>query len=335
MRFFQGVVCIGLIAVVGAAANAQAQSSSIGGPVLGFTPSGGGAAISPIIGVPGASILTDPLVVDGTIQGAIVAPKQNYAVAIRVDDAQTVVIDLGSSLVTAVGAVSPDAFLVGVSPRGTAAAVYDGGTGLVRVIGGQLPQAPQVLRELDASGVVGQAATLAVSDDGAVVLVRAVDSDGAAGLWLVGEAGARRLQVDQPSGVGFFAGRHDVVVGDDATVSALIILDVGGTETEVPLVSGVDGMAGFSSVASSGDGKRVFLADGKSGNVAVMDVETGQLVVVGCGCQVTGFSRLRGSEVFRLNDASKDAISVLDASGVEPRIVMVPPNVAAVAEGGQ
>jgi hypothetical protein len=332
MHFLRGLVCVGLVAAAGAAC-VQAQSTLIGGPVLGFTPAGAGSAITPIIGIPGASILTDPLVVDGTLQGVTIAPKQDYAVAVRTDDAQMVVVDLGSSLVTAVGSVSPQAFLVGISPRGSAVAVYDGGTGVVRVIGGQLPQAPAVVAEFDASGISGAPGTVAVSDDGTVVLMRAVDSDGAAGLWVV-PGGVRRLPVDQPSGVAFFAGRHDVVIGDDATSSALMIQDVGQTETEIPLVASVDGMAGFSNVAASADGTRVFLADGKSGNVAVVDLATGTPVVMGCGCQVTGFSRLRGSEVFRLNDATKDAISVLDASGVEPRIVMVPPSVSLV-QGAQ
>jgi len=320
------LVCIALVTAAGAAC-AQAQSSFVGGPVLGFTPAGGGAAIEPIIGIPGASILTDPLVLDGTIRGAVVAPKQDYAVAARVDDAQIVVIDLASPQVTAVGDVNPDAFLAGISPRGSAVAVYDGGTRFVRVLGGQLPQAPAVSRELDASGVAGHPNTLTVSDDGAVVLMRAVDSDGTAGLWVVADSGVvRRLPVGQPSGVAFFAGRHDVVVGDDATASAVVILDVGGTESEVPLFADVDGIAVFSSVAASQDGTRVFLADGKSRNVSVVDVPSGQAVVVNCECQVTGFSRLRGSEVFRLNDASGDAIRVLDASRAEPRIVLVPPN---------
>src|SRR5215472_3178758 len=101
MRFLHTLICVGLVATVGVVAQAHAQSPLIGGPVLGFTPASKGTAISPIIGIPGASILTDPLVVDGTLQGVTVGPRQDYAIALRVDDAQVVVIDLSSTRTTA------------------------------------------------------------------------------------------------------------------------------------------------------------------------------------------------------------------------------------------
>jgi hypothetical protein len=333
-RFLQRFACIGMIAAT-AGASLEAQSTFIGGPTLGFVPSAGATSISQIIGIPGASILTDPLVVDGTLRGVAVAPKQDYAIAVRVDDGQLVMIDLASSQVTALSAANPDSFLLGISPRGSAVAVYDGQTARVLVIG-QLPQAPQVVQELDASGVAGQASTLAVSDDGTVVLLRAVNSDGGSGLWILNALqAARQLPVDQPSGLAFFAGRNDVIVGDDATATAFVILDLGRTETEFPLVGGVDGMAGFSSIAASDDGTRLFLADRTSGNVALVDVSSGRRAVLSCDCQVTGISRLRGNDLFRLNETSQDPINVLDSSGFEPRIVIIPPNVSVASGGAQ
>jgi hypothetical protein len=260
---------------------------------------------------------------------------QDYAVAVRVDDQKAVVIGLASQQVTAVSDANPDSFVLGISPRGSAVAVYDGATGWVHVIG-QLPQTPQVVQEFNASGIAGQANRLAVSDDGTLVLLRIVDSDLQPGLWLMTASGVlHRLQVDQPSGVAFFAGRHDVVVGDDATAGASIILDVGQTEMQIPLAAGIDGMASFSSIVTSDDGTRVFLADATSGNVAVVDVSSGRPAVLPCGCRITGLSRLRGTDVFRLNDASQDPINVLDASASEARVVLIPPRVPEVTEGAQ
>src|SRR5262245_37256121 len=127
-RFLQRFICVGLVASAGMA-TLEGQSPVIWGPILGFTPSAGGAAIPPILGVPGASTLADPLIIDGTFRGVIVSPKQNYAVAVRVDDRKAVVIDLASSQVMAMSEANPDSFLLGISPRGSAVAVYDGGTG--------------------------------------------------------------------------------------------------------------------------------------------------------------------------------------------------------------
>jgi len=251
------------------------------------------------------------------------------------DDRRAVVIDLASPQVTAVSDANPDSFLLAISPRGSAVAVYDGGTGLVHIIG-QLPQTPQVVQEFDASTIAGQPNGLAVSDDGSLLLLRFVDPNVQPGLWLMTASGTvHRLQVDEPSGVAFFAGGHDVVVGDDATASASIILDVGQTETQILLVAGVDGMASFSSIATSDDRTKVFLGDGKSGNVAVVDVSSGRPAVVSCGCQVTGLSRLRGNDVFRLNDASADPINVLDVSGSGARVVLVPPKLSDVSREPQ
>ena len=104
---------------------------------------------------------------------------------------------------------------------------------------------------------------------------------------------------------------------------------------QVPLVSAINGMAGFSSIAASDDGGRVFLEDGQSGNIAIVDVQTRTSVVVACGCRPTGFYHLKGNSIFGLSEASQQPIRVLDASSRVPRIVFIPPNRSAVTGGAQ
>jgi hypothetical protein len=322
MRLLQCLLCT--VAAVAAASSAQAQSSSINGPSLGFTSGRGGTAISPIIGIPGASTLGDFVQLNTYIRGAVIAPSQDYAIALRIGDAQIVVIDLLAGQITPISAVNPDGFVIAISPSGSAASVYDSGSGLIQIIV-HPRQSAQVIQQFDASAIAGRASALAVSDDGAVVLAKFVDSEGA-GLWMMNSSGAvQRLPVDQPSAVAFFSNRQDAIVSDDATQSAVIIMDAGQTAVPVPLVSAIDGMAGFSSIAASADGGRVFLADAKSGNIATVDVQTGQFVVALCGCQPAGFYRLKGNSIFSLNEASQQPISVLDASSVQPRMLIIPP----------
>jgi hypothetical protein len=329
MRLLQRLLCMTLTALT-AASSVQAQSSSINGPFLGFTSGMGGTAISPIIGIPGASILADSLPLGTGILGTVIAPSQDYAVALRTGDTQIVVIDLLAGQMTPVAAVNPDGLVIAISPSGSAAAVYDSGSGSIQIIV-HPRQSPQVIQQFDASGIAGRASAIAVSDDGAVVLAKFVDSGGA-GLWMLNSSGAvQRLPVDQPSAVTFFSNRQDAVVSDDATQSARIIMDAGQTAAQVPLVSAIDGMAGFSSIAASEDGGRVFLADAKSGNIATVDVQTGQFVVVPCGCQPAGFYRLKGSSIFSLNEASQQPIRALDASSNQPRIVITPPKTSIIS----
>jgi len=326
MRILQRFLCISL-AALSTVSNVHAQSS-INGPFLGFTSGMGGTAILPIIGVPGASLLADSLPLGTAILGAVIAPSQDYAIALRTADAQIVVIDLSSGQITPAATINPDGFVIAISPSGAAAAVYDAGTGYVQIIL-HPQQSPQVIQQLDASGVAGRPNTMAVSDDGAVVLAKFVDSGGAS-LWMLNSSGAaQRLPVDQPSAVAFLFNRQDAIISEDATQSAIIVMDAGQTAVQVPLIPAIDGMAGFSSIAASADGGRVFLADAKSGNIATVDVQTGQFVVVTCGCRPAGFYRLKGNSIFSLNEASQQPISVLDASSVQPRKLIIPPRAPA------
>jgi hypothetical protein len=329
MRFLRTVCLSGLVGLVSAAGSVEAQVSTIIGPSLGYTPDSRGVVISPIVGVAGASLLADSLTLNAGIRQAIVSPKHNYALAIGNTNNQAVVIDLTSvdlPVIPIDGAQGPPDLLA-VSPAGSTAAVFYAGSGAIQVIQG-LPGSPRVTSQFDASRISGAATLLSISDDGTVAIVKFADADGPS-LWALNASGSvSRLAVDQPSAVAFFVNRTDAIVSDDATRSARLLMDAGGAATQIPLASNLDGMNGFfSSLASSDDGGRVFLADASSQSVAVVDVQTGQAVVLSCGCKPEGFYRLNGNSIFRLNAASANLIMVLDASGPNPRLVVIPPRV--------
>jgi hypothetical protein len=299
MRFLKSLASICFIGAVAAAGNVQGQSPIINGPILGFTANEGGTAIAPIIGIPGASLLANPLQLDMNIRGAVVSPKQDYALAVSADGGQVVFIDLTSG--TPISSISgehnhPD--IIALSPSGYAAAIYDGGSSSLEIVG-NLPKAPQVIYELDASSIPGRASSVALSDDGSVALVTFAEPDRTS-LWMMFSSGVvQRLPVDQPAGAAFFVNRNDAVFGDDSSHTVFIATDAGRTTAPLPFVSDLDGMS------------------------------------LSCGCQPTSLHRLRGNSVFRLNDPSEQPVMVLDASGSQPRIVIVPPNTSAVSEAAQ
>ena len=66
-------ICFGLVGLLSAAGIVAAQSS-IEGPILGFIPDNDGTLIWPIIGVPGASILADPIKFNADVRGAVISP---------------------------------------------------------------------------------------------------------------------------------------------------------------------------------------------------------------------------------------------------------------------
>jgi hypothetical protein len=335
MRFKKTLASICFIVALGTAGNAQAQSATINGPMLGFTPDAAGAAIEPILGIPGASLLTNPVALGMDIRGAVVSPKQDYALAARAEDGQPVFIDLaGGTPITPIPGNHNRADIIAVSPTGSAAAIYDSGSSSLEIVG-NLPKDPHIIHELNAAPISGRVSSVVLSDDGSVALVTFKESDRTS-LWMMDSSGAvQRLPVDQAAGAAFFVNRNDAIFGDDANHAVFIITDAGRTAAPLPLVSDLEGMGSFSSIAASDDGSRVFLTDTNAGNVAIVDIETRTAALLSCGCQTTGLYRLKGNSVFRLNNASDQPMMVLDASGNEPRIVIVPPNTSALSEAAQ
>jgi hypothetical protein len=322
MRLSLSLILSGLIAV-----SAQAQSLYLSGPSLGFTSENRGSAIRPIAGIPGASVLTDRIPFDVEFRGALISAKQDLAVALRTEDGQIMIIDLrtGSPVISSVPGTHPFASVLALSPTGSIAAVYDRGTRTVQTIGGLL-DSPQVISELSASQISGSVGGIAVSDDGGSALVRFVDGDGAS-LWVLDSSGASwKIPADQPSAFAFMPNSLNAIVADDASQSAFMVLDVRHGASQAPLISGQDGLSSFSAVSASEDGLRAFLADGKSGNVAIVDLQTGTSTLVSCRCQATGFYHLKGTSVFRLTEASNEPMMLLDASSDDPRIMVVPPS---------
>src|SRR5437899_111854 len=156
MRFSEGFICFGLVGLLSASRVFAAQSS-IEGPILGFIPENEGTLISPIIGVPGASILTDRLEFNMDFRGVVLSPKQNYAIAMRAENGEAVVIDFTAPAtgVRVISGTRGGPGDVAISPTGSAAAIYDGTSGRIQVIG-SLPQAPEVIREFSTSSITGQ-----------------------------------------------------------------------------------------------------------------------------------------------------------------------------------
>jgi WD40 repeat protein len=329
MRLLVRVVFVCLFA-----ASAQAQSVLVTGPSLGFTSEAHGTAIRSIIGIPGASALGNRIPLDIHITAAAISPKQTFALAVRTEDAQLVLVDLrGSAPVIASIDAKSRVESIAFSPGGSVAALYGHQTRTVQVIG-NLPDAPELIQEFDVSQIPGSFRNVAVSDDGSSVLFSVAGADKVS-IWVLDATGAQwPVQAEQPTAAAFFPQSSDAIVADTATQSAFIIKDVRHAASLVPLVTNENGLGSFAAVSASPDGQSVYLADRLSGTIAVVDMATRRAVTLSCDCQASAFNRLKGSSVFRLTEASREPMLVLDASSAEPRIVIVPPR-ASDEEGQQ
>jgi hypothetical protein len=322
-RYFLIYLSLAAILVSAArSATAYGQELSITGPLLGFAVDTAGTGISPIWGVPGASVLGQQLDLGVEIKTAIISPEQNYALAVRSSDARMVVLNLSESppSVAELPELHAEETRMAISPRGTAAAFI--GSGSLRTFRG-LPYSPEVVYQFDTSHLPGTPASVGVSDDGDVVVTTLLDGAGNVTAWVSTSNGAL-WQLPQPhvSSVAFLPGRYDAIVADAVTQEVFLLIGLGGTTGRVPLFQSNLPAGSPLSVASSRDGS-FFVVSSESSELTLVDAQTHTSTVVECSCSPTGVRLLRENGVFLLNRLPSDLLYVLDVSS-EPRVVVVP-----------
>jgi len=297
-----------------------AQQGSIGGPVAGYVFDRQSQALRVIHGIPGASLIGEPVDFGTVISSAWVAPKLDAALVVTAEGVGRLFrIDGGKATERTVeGMVAPERAVF--SPSGTALALVTPGS--VRIIKG-LPDAPVVAGTVElpqdrVAATVAKAGAkrqrpgggpVAVSDDGAYLLY---GSGGA--IELLGIAGDSRKLTDAAVGAlpAFAPGGHDAAIVDGQAVA--LFRDAAGAAT----VRHLPGIGAAKGVAFSPDGRRLFVA---GASVVTVDVATGDRSEIACGCRPTGLARM--GNAFRLNELGTEPLWLLDASA-DPKVVFVP-----------
>ncbi len=306
-----------LIAVIGGAC--LAADSQIEGPKLGFIYDKQIAAVRPILGIPGSALFGDPVSFD--LRDAVISPAQDYAIGVFGDDSAVGILNLtGSKVVPLTGALSAPTRIV-LSPNGTAAAVLKGTHG--QVFSG-LPAGATASLEFD---LAGEAVSLAVSDDGGLVLASVAEADTAA-LYSFGSGGAahRILTAGKISSIAFLNRSHDAVFADSIENKIILLRD--GADATV--VASIDQP---SAVAASLDNRKIIAASAASHSVSTISLDDGTIVSSACGCEPVTLARLQGGAVFRITDRSDGPAWIFDSGGPEPRILFVPQVIPQTGDG--
>jgi len=148
-----------------AASLLPAQPGAVAGPSSGFVFDGAAQSLRPVLGVPGASILGDPLSFGFALTSASVAPAQDLAVVSAADGSLHIFrLASGASTERTVDGLSIVPERVVFSPSGTSAALY--AAGKAQILTG-LPDSPALAGTLDLGGAPS---AFALSDDGAYLL---------------------------------------------------------------------------------------------------------------------------------------------------------------------
>lgn len=284
----------------------------IGPAALGYAYDPAAGAIRSVIGTPGAAILGEAYATDFAMAGAVIAPLQNYAIAIGPGGNVAILRGLpATSSPDAIDAAAADHIVF--SPSGAAALLYGSGSASMQVVTG-LPDRPAV-RNI-AAALPGRSA-VAVRDDGAVAAaadegVRIFAPD--ANSFLLPLAGAVALAFE-PSGSRLAAVTNS---GDIYLIAGL----QDGLDLRRVASAAIDGEIVGAQFASDGSGVVIAATDGA---VAMVDFAAGTVRSRNCGCAPTGLDAFGRPGLFRLTGVSDRPLMIVDAAADGPRFWFVPP----------
>lgn len=304
---------------------ALAAGATIQGPQLGYVFDSAKGALRPILGIPGAAVLGEPLAAGVALRTVAISPLENYVLAVAGEHNQAMVFATGQAALTPVmvEGADPGADRIVISVGGKAAALYYQNANKIELVSG-LPGAPKVSSEFYLSR--GQMLTaLAVGDDGHTVLTA---------------AGSAVFQVTAGGEVPVLADLDHVTAITIPAAGTAFVADSGnnqihrvrgiggGIETDV-IAGPKEGISAPVAVAASQDGSRLFVANSKPGSVSIIALKSGTTgSTVACACDPSGLQRLAGNEAFRLTEMSSQPMWMLDAGGSEPRVLFVPAEAA-------
>ena len=293
-----------------AAASMAWGQSTISGPSLRFFFDPQAQALRPIPGIPGSAVAGKSLDLGFPIAKAVVAPAQNYALAVGADGMVNVVklatAGVTTQVIMALPA-SPDQMVL--SPIGRAAAFLYGTS--VEILTG-LPDTVDAIQHVDASVLPGAPATLAISDDGGVLLISSPGSG--VFVFTAGNGAPRLISGGTPSGLMFLPDSHDALIADETVRTLTAIQDTGNAAAPLWVFS--DDRLGAPSLArASLDGQQVIATSASNNTLAVLDRNGGNAVFVPCTCSPAEINPLGGS-AYKITDSANGLLWIL-----------VPPNV--------
>ena len=303
-----------------AAPLAFAQQGRVEGPVAGYVFDGGSQALRPVLGIPGASVLGDPVNLGTALASGAVSPRLDSVLAVATDGTfHLYALNAGSASEVPVNGVPFVPERIVFSPTGSAAALYGGGR--IQVVTG-LPGAPKPGNNFDISALLTLPAgrghqtltgSFAVADDGAYVLVSA-----GSGVHLFGAGAAKQLLAARGAAVAFAPGTHDAAI---AAASVMLVKDVGGAATQQLIAADGPGPSTVGA-AFSADSSKLFVAAAAGQGVTAFDLTAGTSSAIRCDCTPAGITSM--GNLYRLNEVGSAPLWLLDTTATGPRIVFVP-----------
>jgi hypothetical protein len=319
----RAVISSCLLAAVSSAQQVRQQA-------IGFVLDSATARVRPIWGVPGASVVGGPIDLGGAVSAIAASPKQDYVVFLSGPASTAQIWMHDTQTISVIANVRTGAAQVILSPEGASAAFYYPDTNRVHVVTG-LPSAPVAAIDADLSALMNPLKSLAVSDDGALVLASEsfVDGNAAPAVAVFSAQGLPvRIPLTGPvSAMAFLSNSHGVLLSSAS--ESVLIRDAVAQTGRITLPSAANSAVG---VLSSSDSSRAFFANAQAGTVSILSLNSAgaQPAIVNCNCVPTGISRTATPSIYRLTEDSGAPVPLLDVSSNQPRLLVVPPAVNSV-----
>jgi hypothetical protein len=245
-------------------AQTSGAAGRFSGPVLGFVPGWNPTELQPILGVPGAARLGNPISLPNSVTQTFLAPGHWYALAAQGTSAPIAIVRLrGTAGIEQHPALTPLASamahpdLVAFSPGGAVAALYSQQSGRLQVFAG-LPDSPRLASDISNIEVAGIARALAISDDAQALLI--ADASGEVYTLSPNQALVSIYHSTQVSALAFASQSHDAIVCDPVLGSAaalhLLAANAGVQTLQPPSTDGCQPQA----AASTADGSTILIA---------------------------------------------------------------------------
>jgi hypothetical protein len=279
------------------------NSTQFSGPTLGFVPGATASQLQPILGIPGASRLGDPIALPNSVTHVYLAPGHAFALAAQGPADATAVVKLRNASTVVANPVltplaqamaSPD--LVAFSPTGQSSVLYSQAANRLQVFTG-LPDAPRLAQDIsNFHGLSVQ--QLAVSDDAQSLLF--ADATSTVYSRSQGAAAVPAWYSNQVSGLAFAPGSHEAILCD-LTLAAAAILEPSGAAS-FPISP--DGACRPHAARFSTDGKTILLSCSFGSYVWAVDRASRMVSAYELPTSLNVFDKLGGIDTFLLPPAA-------------------------------
>jgi hypothetical protein len=284
-------------------------------------------AIRPVNGIPGSSLLGQPLDLPVQVVAAAFSPSSDFAIAVFATDdrAAHLLRNLGGTL-----AVEPiEGAIIGAdcvlfNVNASAAALIASDARQLQLLRG-LPDSLTVTPALDLSSIPGAITALAIDRTGTNVLI--ATDQGA--LYLSSADTYPRLIANfgSPTALALLNGDQDVVVADAAVNQLMLLRHYAGTPEAFVLATERDGVSGPAGLLISSDSRKLYIANGSSRTLDIWNFEQQSIEAsLPLDVQPTQLTAFQRASTFLLNDTGEHPLLLLNlpADDAPPAIYFVP-----------